>query len=68
MDLGKLCDRRAGDVQTALRVLRVLRVLSVGCDQMNIDWLRTINALTALVRAHDRYRCLQAAERNSDQD
>lgn len=47
MDHGKLRDRRAGDVQTALRLL------SVGRDQMNTDRLRAINALTALVRAHD---------------
>lgn len=47
MDLEKLRDRRAGDVQTALKLL------SVGRDQMNTDRLRAINALTALVRAHD---------------
>ena len=47
MDLDKLRDRRAGQVQTALKLL------SVGRDQMNTDRLRAINALTALVRAHD---------------
>ncbi|MCW4466318.1 IS110 family transposase [Glutamicibacter sp. MNS18] len=47
MDLEKLRDRRAGDVQTALKLL------SVGRDQMNTDRLRAINALTALVRAHE---------------
>jgi transposase len=47
MDLEKLRDQRAGDLQTALKLL------SVGRDQMNTDRLRSINALTALVRAHD---------------
>jgi len=47
IDLDKLRDRRAGEVQTALKLL------SVGREQMNADRLRAINALTALVRAHD---------------
>lgn len=47
MDHDKLRDRRAGEVQTAMKLL------SVGRDQMNTDRLRAINALTALVRAHD---------------
>ena len=48
MDLEKLRDQRAGGaLQTALKLL------SVGRDQMNTDRLRSINALTALVRAQD---------------
>jgi transposase len=40
-------DRRAGELQTALKVLTVAR------EQMNADRLRSINALTALLRTHD---------------
>lgn len=47
MDIDSLRDRRAGEVQTALKVLTVAR------EQMNADRLRTINALTALLRTHD---------------
>lgn len=47
MDLEKLCDRRAGDVQTALRVHSVRR------DQMITDRLRVNNALARLIRAND---------------
>ena len=45
--LSMLRDRRAGQAQTALRVLTVAR------DQLNADRVRCINALTALVRGHD---------------
>ena len=45
MELDRLRDRRAGQVQTALKLLTVAR------EQMNADRLRSINALTALVRA-----------------
>jgi len=47
MDIEKLRDRRAGEVQTALKLL------TVGREQMNADRLRTLNALIALIRAHD---------------
>jgi transposase len=47
MDIDSLRDRRAGEVQTALKVLTVAR------EQMNADRLRSINALTALLRTHD---------------
>lgn len=61
-DLGKPHYRRAGDVQTALRVLSVER------DQLNTDQLPAINVLTALVSAHDLgIDAPQAAERIADQ-
>lgn len=47
MELDRLRDRRTGQVQTALKVLTVAR------EQMNADRLRSINALTALLRTHD---------------
>jgi transposase len=47
MDVQRLRDRRAGELQTALKVLTVAR------EQMNADRLRSINALTALLRTHD---------------
>ena len=47
MDIGRLRDRRAGEVQTALKLL------TVGREQMNAERLRVLNAVTALVRAHD---------------
>lgn len=47
MDVGRLRDRRAGELQAALKVLTVAR------EQMNADRLRSINALTALLRTHD---------------
>lgn len=47
MQLQCLLDRRAGELQTALKVLTVAR------EQMNADRLRSINALTALLRTHD---------------
>lgn len=47
MEMGRLRDRRAGEVQTALQVLTVAR------EQMNADRLRSINALTALLRTYD---------------
>jgi len=47
MDVNRLRDRRAGELQTALKVLTAAR------DQMNADRLRSINALTALLRTHD---------------
>lgn len=47
MRLDRLRDRRAGELQTALKVLTVAR------EQMNADRLRSINALTALLRGHD---------------
>ena len=47
MDVNRLRDRRAGELQTALKVLTVAR------EQMNADRLRSINALTALLRTHD---------------
>lgn len=43
----RLRDRRAGELQTALKVLTVAR------GQMNADRLPSINALTALLRTHD---------------
>lgn len=46
MDVNRLRDRRAGELQTALKVLTVAR------EQMNADRLRSINALTALLRTH----------------
>lgn len=47
MEMERLRDRRAGELQTALKVLTVAR------EQMNADRLRSINALTALLRTHD---------------
>ncbi|MFC6714309.1 transposase IS116/IS110/IS902 family protein [Branchiibius hedensis] len=47
MPLRRLRDRRAGETYTALRVLTVAR------EHLNIDRLRCINALTALLRTHD---------------
>lgn len=47
MESKSLRDRRAGELQTALKVLTVAR------EQMNADRLRSINALTALLRTHD---------------
>lgn len=47
MQLQCLLDRRAGELQTALKVLTVAR------EQMNADRLRSVNALTALLRTHD---------------
>lgn len=47
MKLDRLRDRRAGELQTALQVLTVAR------EQMNADRLRSINALTALLRTYD---------------
>lgn len=47
MRLTTLRDRRTGALQSALQVLTGAR------DQQNADRLRFINALTALVRAHD---------------
>lgn len=47
MDINRLRDRRAGELQTALKVLTVAR------EQMNADRLRSINTLTALLRTHD---------------
>ncbi|MFE3003481.1 IS110 family transposase [Nocardia sp. NPDC059246] len=46
-EMQHLCDRRRGQVRAALNVLSVAR------EQMNTDRTRCINALTALVRAHD---------------
>lgn len=45
--LTMLRDRRAGQAHTALRVLTVAR------DHLNVERVRSINALTALVRSHD---------------
>ena len=47
LEMTKLRDRRAGQAHTALQVLTGAR------DHLNIDRLRCINALTALVRGHD---------------
>ena len=47
MAMGKLRDRRAGQVASALHVLTTAR------EQMNAERLRAINALTALLRAWD---------------
>jgi len=47
MNIERLRDRRAGELQVALKVLTVAR------EQMNADRLRSINALTALLRTHD---------------
>ena len=47
MDVNRLRDARAGELQTALKMLSVAR------EQMNADRLRSINALTALLRTHD---------------
>lgn len=47
MGIESLRDRRAGEVQTTLKVLTVAR------KQMNADRLRSINALTALLRTYD---------------
>lgn len=47
MQMDRLRDRRAGELQTALKVLTGAR------EQMNADRLRSINALTALLRTHD---------------
>lgn len=46
-DLARLCDRRRGQIRAALNVFSVAR------EQLNADRLRCINALTALVCAHD---------------
>lgn len=46
MTLSSLRDRRAGELQTALKVLTIAR------EQMNAERLRAINALTALLRTH----------------
>lgn len=45
--LTMLRDRRSGEAHTALRVLTVAR------DHLNVDRVRCINALAALVRSHD---------------
>lgn len=45
--IDRLRDRRAGELQIALKVLTTAR------EQMNADRLRSINALTALLRTHD---------------
>lgn len=42
-----LRDRRAGEAHTAVRVLTVAR------EHLNVERVRCINALTALVRSHD---------------
>ena len=47
LEMTKLRDRRAGQAHTALQVLTGAR------DHLNIERLRCINALTALVRGHD---------------
>ena len=47
LELAKLRDRRAGEAHSALQVLTAAR------DHLNVDRLRCINALTALVRSHD---------------
>lgn len=47
MNIDRLRDRRAGELQAALKVLTVAR------EQMNAERLRSINALTALLRTHD---------------
>lgn len=47
LEMTKLRDRRAGEAHTALQVLTGAR------DHLNIERLRCINALTALVRGHD---------------
>jgi hypothetical protein len=47
MDIDKLRDRRSGAVQVSLKIL------TAGRGQMNADPLRSVNALTALVRTHD---------------
>lgn len=47
LEMTKLRDRRAGEAHTALQVLTGAR------DHLNVERLRCINALTALVRGHD---------------
>lgn len=47
MPVARLRDRRGGQDQVALQVLTTAR------EQLNAERLRAINALTALVRAHD---------------
>ncbi len=47
MPMQRLRDRRGGEMQAAMKVLTVAR------EQMNADRLRSINALTALLRTHD---------------
>ncbi|MGA8995112.1 MAG: IS110 family transposase [Nocardioidaceae bacterium] len=47
MPMARLRDRRGGQDQVALQVLTTAR------EQINAERLRAINALTALVRAHD---------------
>ena len=47
MAVARLRDRRGGQDQVALQVLTTAR------EQLNAERLRAINALTALVRAHD---------------
>lgn len=47
MNIDRLRDRRAGELQAALKALTVAR------EQMNAERLRSINALTALLRTHD---------------
>lgn len=47
MSLDRVRDRRAGEIQTALRLL------TLGREQMNADRVRSINAVTALVRSED---------------
>lgn len=47
MPVSRLRDRRGGQEQVALQVLTTAR------EQLNAERLRAINALTAMVRAHD---------------
>ncbi|KGN39265.1 transposase IS116 [Knoellia subterranea KCTC 19937] len=47
LPLTMLRDRRAGQARTALQVLTVAR------EHLNVERVRCINALTALVRSHD---------------
>lgn len=47
LEMTKLRDRRAGQAHTALQVLTGAR------EHLNVERLRCINALTALVRRHD---------------
>lgn len=47
MPLTMLRDRRAGEAHMALRVLTVAR------EHLNVERVRCINALTAVVRTHD---------------
>lgn len=46
MPMASLCDRRAGQAHTALRVLTVAR------EHLNVERTRCINALTSLMRSH----------------